>query len=234
MNARCRAGSVMVMVMVMVMASVMLSGSARATPVLSNIASSFSNGYGFNSPTTVGLGFTSGTSAGQIDGLSLSLMSGLTNTSQSITFSVYLFAAGSNNLPTGAALSQDDNLSATWTNPVGGSFQQQTFSYTAASLPHLFAETLSPNTKYVLAIGQSTGSPIYEQYWAVTSTAYTTNEGYAFTTMSRSTDNLASWSAVASNKPIAEISVASVPEPSVTAMVAVAAAGWVVVRRRRA
>lgn len=213
------------------------TGTAHAGVVLTNITGTTGLGYGFTSPTQVGLGFRTGSSAGTIDGLSLSLMKGNNvSASTSITFSVLLYAADENSLPSGAPLSQDTGVAAAWTNPVAGQFQQQTFTYGQASLPNLFAATLSANTEYVLAVANNSGTPAYEHYWATMGVfgGYTVSGGYSFTTMSRASDGT-SWSTVPYS-PVAAISVTAVPEPSTIAMAlaGLLCGGWSLLRRKAA
>lgn len=189
----------------------------KAADVLSNINESTTLGYGFNPNVRVGLGFSTGPSAGVMDGLALNLMYGTAtapNPSLSITFDVLLYNAAANNLPTGSPIATDTGVTATWTNPTPGQITQQTFTYTGASLPNLFAATLSGSSKYVLVLANNNGTPAFEHYWsAATTNTYTTASGYAFTTMSRSTNGGTSWGSVAFF-PIARISVTPVPEPS--------------------
>jgi hypothetical protein len=205
------------------------ASGAEAGVVLSNISASTTLGYGFSSPVEVGLGFSTGPTAGLIASLSVGLTKGNAQTAtSSITFSVLLYAAGSNNLPVGGPLSQDDNVSAVWTNPIVGQLQQETFTYGAASLPNLFATTLAANSKYVLALANDSGTPTFEHYWASPDAAYVVSDGYSFTTMSRFTNG--SWSAVPSLEPSAEISVSPVPEPT-SGLVLAALAGIGLSRR---
>ena len=209
-----------------------ISSIANAAVVISNINSAWSNGYGFNPTNQIGLGFTTGSSQSSIDGLSLSLLSGLLNQSQTINFSVLLYNAGINGLPTGNAISQDVGITATWSSPVGGSFQQQTFTYSGAELVNLFAVTLSANSNYSLVLANNNGSPVFETYWALTTDAYTTSEGFAFTTFSTSNDDGSFWQANSSNS-IASISVQTIPEPSGAALCGVAVSLMVLCSRRR-
>jgi hypothetical protein len=207
---------------------------AEAGVVLSNISAQSTQGYGFSSPVEVGLGFSTGPTAGLIDGLSLGLMKGNAPTAtSSITFSVKLYAAGSNDLPVGSSLSQDDNVPATWTNPIAGQLQQQTFTYTASSLPNLFGTTLAANSKYVLAIANDSGTPTFEHYWVTPDAAYTTSDGFGFTTMSRFSSG--SWSATPTLDPSAAISVSPVPEPAagVLALTGLAAGVLMISRSRQ-
>lgn len=217
--------------------TVFAMGTANAGVVLTNITGTTGLGYGFTSPTQVGLGFSTGSSAGNIDGLSLSLMKGNNlSASTSVTFSVLLYAADGTGLPSGAPLSQDTGVAAAWTNPVAGQFQQQTFTYGQSALPNLFAATLSANTKYVLAVANNSGTPAYEHYWATMGVTggYSVSDGYSFTTMSRAS-NGTSWSTIPWS-PIAAISVTAVPEPSTIAMAlaGLACGGWALLRRKAA
>ena len=216
-------------------ALLLAASPAHAGVVLSNINQTFTTGFGFSPPVQVGLGFNTGSSPGQIDGLSLSLVKGNNvNATTSITFSVVLYPAGSNGLPSGSPVSQDNGLTAAWTNPVVGQLQQQTFTYGGASLPNLFAATLQANTRYVLAVANSSGTPAFEHYWGVAASGgYTVSDGYSFTTMSRTNDGTNWFTQTA--LPIAAISVMPVPEPASLGLAAtggLAALGWTMLRRR--
>lgn len=214
-------------------------GSAYAGIVLSNIEQPWANGNGFAGPTQVGLGFATGSGGGKIDAISFSLLAANFTTSQSITYSVLLYAVGINNLPSGSYLSIDTGVGATWTNPVGGGvFQQQTFSYSAVQLPNLFSSTLAPNTKYAIVLGNQSGATTYEHYWALASsaTSYSTADGFSYLNFVTSSDSGASWAAEPSfnGKPIASISVAAagVPEPGTWAAAALLIGGVGVSRWR--
>jgi hypothetical protein len=208
---------------------------ADAAVVLSNINQTWGNGYGFTPPAQIGLGFNTGSSAGQIDGLSLSLLKGNNiNATSSITFSVVLYPADTNGWPSGSPLAQDNGLTAAWTNPVAGQFQQQTFTYGGSSLPNLFAATLQANTKYVLALANDSGTPSFEHYWGLaTSGGYTVSQGYSFTTTTRAPDGT-TWAAFPAVFPIAEMSVTAVPEPSTycMALAGLACGGYSMWRRK--
>ncbi|MFM8442653.1 MAG: choice-of-anchor R domain-containing protein [Methylococcus sp.] len=180
--------------------------------VLSNFNAPLWGGTSFNlaSLELVGLGFSTGPGGYRISGLSLSLLSGPSNTIQKIRFLAMLYAADpATNLPTGLPLDQGQ-LYAEWTNPVGGGVrQQQTFTYNLGQRVRL-----SPNSKYVLVLAASVGASPFdvgppETYWAVTGGdyAYAASEGFAFTTMSRSLDFGHNWFGTPAFRPIAAISV---------------------------
>lgn len=197
------------------------SHTTFATEVISNINEPWSSGLGYNSPVFLGLGFRTGSSEYAFQSISLSLLSGNSNASQSVTFDVFLYEAGANGLPTGSFLSQDTGVSATWTSPVGGGqFQQQTFTYNEAQLANMFALTLAPDTRYSLVVGNNSGTPTFENYWSVTTNSYATADGFSFTTMARSTDGGTNWS-TQTVKPIASISVEAIPEPATYALLAI-------------
>lgn len=176
--------------------------------VLSNIGETYGGFYTIESPYMPALGFSTGPGAYQINRLSLSLLAANAEIVPSVNFSVRLYAAGADGLPTGAPLALDDNLTATWTPPFATGDDQRTFNYGSAQLPNLSAYNLSPNTKY--ALGVITTSGTFSFYWAMGSSAYTTSEGFAFTTGSFFDDISSSWSVI-SDKPIAAISVAANP-----------------------
>ena len=226
-----RAAAVASLVLAVILLAV---GPADAAVVLTNLSQTAGNAYGFTPPVQVGLGFNTGSSAGQIDALSLSLVKGSSpSASTSITFSVLLYPAGVNGLPSGAPISQDNGVAAAWTNPVAGQLQTQLFTYSGSSLPNLFAAPLAANTKYVVAVANDSGTPSFEHYWSIAgSGGYTSSGGYSFTTMSRTTDGT-SWSDVPFY-PIASLSVTAVPEPASFAMAfGGLACGWSIWRRHR-
>jgi len=219
------------------------AGSAvYGAAVLSNITQPWDGAVGYANTRQVGLDFSTGPNRGSIDGLALSLIAGGSATSQSITYSVMLYSVGADNLPAGFYLAMDSNVGATWADPVGqGSFQQQTFTYTAAQLPHLCASVLEANSKYAIVLADNSGYPAGEHYLALVSpgTSYTTAGGFSFLAFSRSSDGGASWrDSFDFGKPIASISfneLSPVPEPSEWAAMSFGLLGivWVVRGHRR-
>lgn len=209
--------------------------TTEGADVLSNINEPYQIGYSFSSvpPMRAGLGFRSGPNSGIMDGLSISLLSGFSNGSQTISFDVLLYHAASDGLPIGTPVAMDTGVTATWTNSVGGDFHQEIFDYGVAELPNLFSVTLSANRKYVLVLANNSGLPVGEQYWAITNTLYATSDGYDFTTTSLSFDGGGTWSIIADWKPIARISVITVPEPSTISLAILSGITLEYVRSRR-
>jgi len=211
--------------------------AAYSAVVLSNIEEGRSEGYDYSSVTLLGLDFSTGAKSGRIGGLSLSLLAGPSSSSQSITYSVLLYAVGANNLPTGSYLAKDSSVGATWTSSVGGSFLQQTFTYTSAQLPHLCTAVLNANSQYAIVLADNTG--VGGSYWAVaaTGTSYATAGGFSYLTFSKSSDDGSNWADISGlGKPMASLSfneLSPVPEPSEWAAISFGLLGIVWVLKRQ-
>lgn len=132
--------------------------------LISNITTTYSTSYGFSPGYKLGFVFQTGPSNVSLNLVALNLVSGINATSQTINYTISMYAVDGSNNPTGTGLSTD-SATATWTNPVGGSLRPQIFTY--SSLTNMFALILSATTNYAIVLSGGNGSPVYEHYWGV-------------------------------------------------------------------